>query len=297
VQTVTHGNHPPDTVALNLLPLIPMDAQVGQPTVTDTFQLPGPGAYSPTETRTGKKLDFLAETAGHASAFRAPGHQLTMLGPLDSPPPTKYSLSDPWAALAGGPGPVSGGSLKAGSGAGKGSHAGTSSFASRSVASLAAIPPILFLDTDAQGRGGASMKPDTGPGPGSYDAYASCTLERRAERAASKPSSSFRMPEFTHQTQEPQARTKLHVVPGREQSGASGSSSIQPASNTTAGTCAAGQLQLTSKGVSAPFKSRSPGHADYNMQELARAPGPAYYTSKLLPARRSFHLNAAKSFH
>ncbi len=53
----------------------------------------GPGAYVAEDiTRNGRSLDWGATSHTHHSAFKAKPHQLTLLGNLEAPPPTKYTL-------------------------------------------------------------------------------------------------------------------------------------------------------------------------------------------------------------
>lgn len=67
----------------------------------------------------------------------------------------------------------------------------------------------------------------------------------------------------------------------------------------TAALAAEVQLRYTSgKTVSAPFRSLTAGHADYDLAQKgnAPAPGPAYYEPALPPGRKSHHLNARKLY-
>ncbi|KAL6748265.1 hypothetical protein V8C86DRAFT_2883199 [Haematococcus lacustris] len=231
--------------------------------------LPGPGAYNPSETRTGQKVDLLAAPQTHRSAFKAGGHKLAILGNLESPPPTKYQLGDPWE-----------GGL--GKNAASGSKAGTSSFAGRSMTSLNAIPTIMFLQDAAPGTGKAGA--DSSPGPGSYDPGPAPL----AKPSALKPTAAFTAHDFID-------RFGKSIQPLPE---APGPVDYSMGGSTRSAEQHAGRQQLRSPGpgVGAPFKSLSRGHADYDMKELARAPGPAYYSPKTtLMDHQSHHIRSKKA--
>ncbi|KAJ9532113.1 hypothetical protein QJQ45_003831 [Haematococcus lacustris] len=231
--------------------------------------LPGPGAYNPSETRTGQKVDLLAAPQTHRSAFKAGGHKLAILGNLESPPPTKYQLGDPWE-----------GGL--GKNAASGSKAGTSSFAGRSMTSLNAIPTIMFLQDAAPGTGKAGT--DSSPGPGSYDPGPAPL----AKPSALKPTAAFTAHDFID-------RFGKSIQPLPE---APGPVDYSMGGSTRSAEQHAGRQQLRSPGpgVGAPFKSLSRGHADYDMKELARAPGPAYYSPKTtLMDHQSHHIRSKKA--
>ncbi len=254
--------------------------------------LPGPGDYdSHTVTRTGRQLDLLSAPTSHASAFKSGGHKLALLGSLDSPAPTKYSLADPWDV---GPGKQGGGGSKAGS------RAGTSSFAGRSVASLnTSVPAVVFLE-DSSGAG----KPDTGPGPGQYEMQDVKSFKASLAKAAVRQSAAFHAPEFVDRFARPLAQGSAQAPASSfsvgQQGGGSDNGAAGGAHGGQQGTAAGGGGAGAAgwgdgKGVSAPFKSRSAGHADYDVRELARAPGPAFYDPHPLQ-HRSYHTNARKAF-
>lgn len=239
---------------------------------TDADQQPGPGAYNPTETRTGKKLDLLSAPQSHNSAFKAGGHKLSFVANPDSPAPTKYALQDQW---------VGGGRTGGG-----GSKAGTSSFAGRSMGSLSSMPPMAFIMSE-DGRT-QTVKKDTRPGPGTYETQDYGSLKVALEKAAAKPSPAFQPPEFVDRFGQPtQPRAQPPDAP--EYTLGSGAGGPQAHYGLT-------RASSPPKGVSAPFKSTSRGHADYDLRELARAPGPAYYSPKGPEGPKSFHLNARNKF-
>lgn len=255
------------------LPVIQVPKLKPLPPKDTTAPQPGPGAYNPSGTRVGQKIDLLSAPQSHNSAFKAPGHKLTLSGSVDTPGPTKYSLPDGWTGVGkGGPG-------------GGGSRGGTSSFAGRSMGSLnsGGMAPLAYI---MEGTGGPSSKPDTGPGPGTYELQSFKSLAVDLERAAAQPSAAFQTPEFVDRWNSPLNPRQQGRGPAVAYN-LGGTAPQKPAP--------AQRIGSPPKGVSAPFKSQSPGHADYDLRELSRAPGPAYYDSKLLAAK-SYHVNARKDF-
>lgn len=248
---------------------------------------PGPGTYTPSETRTGNKLDYLATPACHTSAFKAAGHKLILPGNPDSPAPGTYKLPDSWGI----------GSAH-GAGGGSGRSRCTSSFAGRSHTSLNSISPVVFLDDP----GPSGTKPDTGPGPGAYETQEYKSFKTSLAKAATKPSPAFQAPACIDRfgrslTQAPPPIQSDVLAVGHERLGYTygNAATVSPPHCAPAGALASVSVVSPPKGVSAPFKSRTPGHAEFNIKEVAKAPGPAYYSPQPL-SPKSYHLNARKNF-
>lgn len=149
------------------------------------------------------------------------------------------------------------------------------------MGSMGNMPAVLFLE-EATGGGGPHAK-SGGPGPGSYEIAPIGSIKTALEKSAAKPSPAFQQPEFRdrfgaklHEQLPPPSHSLGPAGPGRTGTGPRASS--------------------PPKGVSAPFKSQSAGHAEYDVRELARAPGPAFYNPNMPPKHKSFHLNARKAF-
>jgi hypothetical protein len=141
-----------------------------------------------------------------------------------------------------------------GMGSKAGSRAGTSSFAGRSVTSLTSVPTIIFLEDGKGGPAGAgAAKPITGPGPGSYEVGKIASLEVSLEKAARKPSPAFQPPEYVDRfgcslAAIPEAGPKPdYALGGHTRGGGS------PERSGAAG------FTSPRRGISAPFKSLSPG--------------------------------------
>jgi hypothetical protein len=54
------------------------------------------------------------------------------------------------------------------------------------------------------------------------------------------------------------------------------------------------RISSPTRGVISPFRSRAPGHADFDLKTATRAPGPAFYSPETAPKKMSHHLNARK---
>uniref|UniRef100_A0A7S3QR86 Uncharacterized protein n=1 Tax=Dunaliella tertiolecta TaxID=3047 RepID=A0A7S3QR86_DUNTE len=247
-----------------------------KPVVSKEETLPGPGAYNPNETRVGSKVDISATVqAAHTSAFKAKERHFDIARNPDLPPPGSYNLDDAW---------ISG---KGGAGGGRaGSKACTSSFAGRSCASLGGIPPVIFLE-DA--RGGGDSGKDSSPGPGSYEVKNYGSIGVAAEKAAAKPSAAFRPADYLDRF----GRSMVSSAPRNGKTFECGVGSKTPLGREARGV---ERVPSPTRGVSAPFKSKSPGHAEYDSKEMAKAPGPAYYSPAKPPSHQSFHLNARKQY-
>ncbi|KAF5839946.1 hypothetical protein DUNSADRAFT_18227 [Dunaliella salina] len=162
----------------------------------------------------------------------------------------------------------------------------TSSFAGRSCTSLGGIPPVIFLD-DA--RGGADSGKDSSPGPGSYEVKNYGSIGVAAEKAASRPSAAFRPADYLDRF----GQSMVSSAPRNDKAFECGVGSKPPLGREAQ---RMERVPSPSRGVSAPFRSKSPGHAEYDTKELAKAPGPAYYSPTKPPSHRSFHLNARKQY-
>ncbi|KXZ49913.1 hypothetical protein GPECTOR_19g364 [Gonium pectorale] len=235
----------------------------------------GPGAYdgAAAVTRTGARVDYLSRP-GASSAFRGGGHELITCGNMEAPPSTSYDLGDPWARTH-----------SVGRG---GSRMGTSSFGTgargaASVGSMAATLDSLLFGAPAS----AAAKPDTGPGPGSYELQDFASIRAKLSREANRPSPQFQVPENGEAAQRQGPRPVL-VSTSAKVAHDYLSPSHAPLSTTN-----------PPRGVSSPFRSRSAGHEEAIDQRSystsSNAPGPAYYQPSTA-IKKSFHKNSKKHY-
>ncbi|GAX78192.1 hypothetical protein CEUSTIGMA_g5634.t1 [Chlamydomonas eustigma] len=251
--------------------------------------VPGPGAYvSEDTTRTGRSLHWDSNSHTHVSAFKAAPHKLNLLGNVDAPPPTKYTLADQWD-------PKSSANKVASR---TPSHAGLSSFAGRSVSSTMGPhdPTIYLVDPMA-----ASKKPDTGPGPGSYELQYFEGIKTRLEKGAGKTSSSFQQREYTDRFGRPLLPAQVEAT-GSAMQKPGFMMTVPPAVPPNTSPQVGRQRRMDpvtrigspGRGVISPFRSRVSGHADFDLKAATRAPGPAFYSPEAAPRKTSHHLNARK---
>ncbi|GIL70734.1 hypothetical protein Vretimale_3833 [Volvox reticuliferus] len=234
----------------------------------------GPGTYEGAGiTRKGAKVDYLSKP-GATSAFKnSTGHELILLGNLEAPASTSYDLGDPWVqASSRGGGSVRGGTSSFGTGAGRGGA---------SVGSMAATLDSLLFGTPSNAAG----KPDTGPGPGSYELQDYSSIRAMLSRQANRPSPVF----LTADSSPPKQQNRQVLV----------SAGDKVAHDYLKPSHAPLHSLNPGKGVSAPFRSRSAGHEEVIDQHAysisSNAPGPAYYQPPTT-IRKSFHKNAKQQY-
>ncbi|KAG1666286.1 hypothetical protein FOA52_004767 [Chlamydomonas sp. UWO 241] len=241
---------------------------------TGDDQLPGPGAYrAEGATRTGQKLNWDGGRA-YASSFKGTPHALALSAGKDSPPPNRYEFLDPWAANS----PLNTASSRTPS------RAGLSSFAGRSVSSsLGHVDPTIYL---LDPKDVASRKPDTGPGPGSYESGEYGSVKSTIAKAVGRTGANFKEREYTDRFGAPLAA----VLHDPDEARAMLESKV-----ITRSAGAPRRLGSPTKGVVSAFKSEMPSRSDYNAQDIVgRCPGPAFYSPKPKPGRTSHHMNARK---
>ncbi|EFJ50734.1 hypothetical protein VOLCADRAFT_120594 [Volvox carteri f. nagariensis] len=235
----------------------------------------GPGAYdSSAITRTGAKVDYTSRP-GATSAFKnSTGHELILSGNLEAPASTSYELGDPWAQTGtrGGGGSARVGTSSFGTSAGRGAA---------SVGSMAATLDTLLFGAPSAAAG----KPESGPGPGSYELQDYASIRAKLSRQAQRPSPVFLTADSSPPRQQPR---QILVSAGEKVAHDYLRPSHAPLHSLSPG-----------KGVSAPFRSRSAGHEEVIDQHAytvsSNAPGPAYYQPPTA-IRKSFHKNAKQQY-
>ncbi len=138
----------------------------------------------------------------------------------------------------------------------------------------------------------APKKPDTGPGPGSYELQNYEGIKSRMEKAAGKPSSTFIQRDFTDRF----GRPLVADLSGsdRNDARAAGAQTVSLAQRPIGSPPRAARIAGPQRGVSAPFRSQAPGRDQYDLKEATKAPGPAYYSPEFLARKTSHHMNARK---